>query len=115
MYTDFQFYSEVYKGKVSAEDFVQLEIRAASLINQYTFGRIEIATESVKYAVCELIDNLNNYNIQNETRLIKSEKVGDHSVTFADSSFVLNERTNATLQKQILFRWLPSYLLFRGV
>lgn len=113
MYATFDFYQNTYGGKVAEDDFKPLAARAGSLINYYTFGRIEEVTEEIKYAQCELIDNIKNFEAQ-EQKNIKSESVGSYSVTYADeakSATSLNKES----QRMIIYRWLPNNLIYRGL
>lgn len=110
MYIDYEYYSNVYGGKVKEEDFSRLEIKAAGILNYYTFNRIEEVTENIKMAMCELIDNINEYD-QKEGKEISSETVGSYSVSYSDKFKVSNKRK----QKSIIIKWLPSSLVYRGV
>lgn len=110
MYVDYIFYSTVYKGKVKEEDFTTLEIKASGVLNYYTFNRIKEVDDNIRFAICELVDNIQDYqNI--EGKEISSEKVGSYSVTYSDK----NKISNATKQKKIISKWISPDLLYRGM
>lgn len=110
MYVDYSFYEMEYGGKVPQEDFINLELKASGIINYYTFNRIEEVTENIKFAVCELIDNINEYE-DAEGKDIASESVGTYSVSYSDRFNI----SNVKKQKNIISKWIPSNLLYRGV
>lgn len=110
MYVDYVFYSTVYKGKAKEEDFTTLEIKASGILNYYTFNRIQEVTQNIKFAICELIDNIQDYE-EREGKEITSEKVGTYSVSYSDKNNISNIRE----QKNIINKWLPSELTYRGV
>lgn len=115
MYVDYSFYEMEYGGKVPQEDFINLEVKASGIINYYTFNRIEILTQGVKFAICELVDCLaDEYKKANEKE-IQSETVGSHSVTYAISkaSNIGNKSNNN--YRRILNKYLAhTNLLYRG-
>ena len=117
MRVDYNYYSNVYKGKVREEDFTSLEIKASGILNYYTFNRIEEVTENIKLAICELIDYIaEEERIRNEKE-IQSESVGTHSVTYAIAK---NRNKNSSVvkkeQKDIIYKYLAhTNLLYRGV
>lgn len=110
MYIDFDYYSNIYKGKVKEEDFTTLEIKASGILNYYTFNRIEEVTENIKLAVCELIDNIKEFE-DTEGKDITSETVGTYSVSYSDKFNI----SNVKKQKNIISKWIPTNLLYRGV
>lgn len=116
MYLDYDFYKTNWGGKVLEEDFTQLNIKATQIVNYYTFNRLknfEIIDDDVKYAICELIDEI--YRLQStDGKEIASEKVGTYSISYAvnnDSEKVIQDK-----QKNIVKKWLGhTGLLYRGV
>ena len=62
MYADFSFYTEAYYGKLSAEEFTRLSVKATAEINRITINRAATATgadlEAVKLAQCAVVDEL---------------------------------------------------------
>lgn len=61
-YAGYGFYSDTYKGTLSATAFDRLSVRATAEINRITFGRAKTATgddlEAVRLAECAVIDEL---------------------------------------------------------
>lgn len=111
MYVDYAYYSTVYQGPVKESGFSPLSIKASSLVDYYTFNRIEEADEKVKLAVCELIDYLDK-NKGKEDKEISSEKVGTYSVSYSDK----RSQSNSQKQKQIIKKYLGhTDLMYRGV
>lgn len=110
MYIDYNYYSTVYQGSVKEEDFPILEIKAAGLLNYYTFNRIEKVTENIKLTICELIDFIQE-DEKTEGREIESESVGSYSVKFQKQSVYAKSRK----QKKIINEYLGhTNLLYRG-
>lgn len=112
MYVDYIYYSQTYQGKVKEENFTPLSIKAQALVDYYTFNRIKNVTEKVRFAVCELVDVINQKEI-NDTKGIQSEKVGSYSVTYASTEEIKVQYNQDV--KRILYKYLPSELLFRGI
>lgn len=113
MYATFEFYANTYGGAIPESEFKPLAAKAASLINYYTFNRITTVTDEIKYAQCELIDNIKEFSQQDKQEKT-SQKVGSYSVTYAhDGSNP--ERRNAHSQRMIINRWLPPELVYRGL
>lgn len=112
MYVDYIYYSQTYQGKVKEENFTPLSIKAQALVDYYTFNRIKNVTEKVRFAVCELVDVINQKEI-NDTKGIQSEKVGSYSVTYASAEEIKAQYNQDV--KRILYKYLPSELLFRGI
>lgn len=110
MFLEYSFYSEIYKGKVKEEDFPTLEIKASGVLNYHTFNRISKATQNIKFAMCELIDLISKEE-KKDGKEISSEKVGTYSVSYSDK----NSKSLQNKQKDIIKRWLPPNLLYRGV
>lgn len=116
MYLDYDFYKTNWGNKVPEEDFTQLNIKATQIIDYYTFNRLknlEIIDDDVKYAICELIDDMHRLKATGGKE-IASEKVGTHSITYATSSN--SDDTVKKKQKDIVKKWLGhTGLMYRGV
>lgn len=112
MYVGYEYYKETYNGTVPMERFNNLEIRASNLIDYYTFNRLKDKEidNKVKFAVCELIDNL--YELDNfQGKDKESEKVGQYSVTYSK----VREEELEQEQKNIILKYLGhTGLLYRG-
>lgn len=112
MYVDFEYYSQAYKGKVAEVDFTPLSLKAQALVDYYTFRRITEITNNIKFAICELIDVMNEKELQ-DTKGIQSEKTGSYSITYTSQ----NETRKMFNQDivNVIYKWIPSDLLYRGV
>lgn len=90
MYVDYSFYNATYGGTVLESDFTKLNNQAQSKVDYFTFGRISkllSLPKSVQFAVCEIIDYLNQQGKYNSStsvndRRIASETIGSHSVSY---------------------------------
>lgn len=110
MFVDYDYYKTDYGGeKATEENFKRFEMQARTVLNYYTFDRIEEATEEVKMALCELIDKMIDYSA-NDGREIKSETVGSFSRTFKDNP--MSEM--ASYQKIIKLYLGHTGLMYRG-
>lgn len=108
---NYEFYKNVYYGKVSVEEFPKLLIKAMNIVKYYTFNRASDKDINVKYALCELIDYL--YKISKTAgKEIASETVSTHSVTYADKDNISSKKK----QKDIINKYLShTGLLYRGI
>lgn len=86
-YADMDFYVNSYHGKMSEADFLKYSEAASAYIDCVTFGRItpellsdEFTGDRIKRACCACAEVCRT---QQESGDILSEKVGEHSVTFA--------------------------------
>ena len=112
MYVDFEYYSQTYKGKVEEEDFLPLSLKAQALVDYYTFHRITVITQNIKFGICELIDVMDKKE-RNDTRNVLSEKTGSYSITYSSST----DNTKLFNQEivNVIYKWIPSSLLYRGI
>ncbi len=120
-YADYSFYQSNYlSGKTAVIDstvFSFFERKAENYIRQHTFNRISDSTvDSVKMCCCELTELYFNEDkeLQALSSGIKSEKVGEYSVSYDDKIAV----TNSYNQKKYacINEWLSNIgLLYCGV
>ena len=116
MYVDYEFYKDIWGGLVPENIFPRLEIQARSTMDYYTFNRlkgVKNISEDVKFAMCELIEYQNKLD-QQGGKEIASEKVGSHSITYADTG---KEGRDLVKRKQrdIVQKYLGhSGLMYRG-
>lgn len=128
MYVDFTYYSTVYGGTaILADSFIKYERRARRFIDDVTFNRLQddatLITDIVKECLCEIMEC--NYSIDQEEaetggKLISSETIDQHSVTYAVSDIEKNEvdksRINFAKFNNIARQYLGNTgLLYRGV
>lgn len=87
-YADWVFYSVTYGGtEISQTEFTRLMNQASAYIDAVTFGRaaeeedIDVITK-IKFAACAVAETLKKYD---EGGDIQSERVGNHTVTYAST------------------------------
>nr|WP_308743207.1 hypothetical protein [uncultured Anaerocolumna sp.] len=91
-------------------------MQATKTIDIPTFGRVDWNNpiDSAKMCACELAELIYRQDKDTRKENIQSEKVGGHSVTYADktvSEQTFNRKTNAIISK-----WLGNTnLLYRGL
>ena len=114
-YVDFLYYSDTYHGiAVAVEDFDRLALNASSRIDQLTFDRAApvIALEGdpaedtamidkIRMATCAVIDEIQKWNSIGEFGRIKSESVGQHSVTYMDDKSTFNDGTRSAAKQYL--------------
>lgn len=111
---DYNYYSTVYKGKLSEQEFTEFSRRATKLVEYYTFGRIKTINDihlmsEVKLTICEIIDSYNDDDGVIRKPGVKSYTEGKQSVTFSDKDELLS------YQKRIIRENLTNTgLLNRG-
>ena len=93
-YADYTFYTDVYKGDMSAEEFERWAAKADLQIDRLTTGRAASAPESMERALslccCAVADQLRTWHDQDSRTqygLVASETVDGYSVSY---------RTNGT-------------------
>lgn len=121
---DYQYYQNIYKGKVDEVEFDRLLIQANLIVENYTLKPDRLAElrddDNVKLALCEIIDNLKEHDKVDLSKYlagVSSESVKDHSKTFAkDSPLERVERSKRYKNIEIMQRYLTSTgLLYRGL
>lgn len=107
-YADYTFYTDVYKGDMSAEEFERWAAKADLQIDRFTRSRAACAPESMKRALslccCTVADQLRTWQEQDartQSGLVASESVDGYSVSY---------RTNGAGQAdRATERWLELY------
>ena len=127
-YVDFTYYSTSFGGTTIPEaNFIKLERKARVFIDDITFDRLKndatLIDDTVKECLCEIMEC--NYKLDQEEaetggKLISSETIDQHSVTYAVSDIEKNEvdktRINFTKFYTIARQYLSNTgLLYRGV
>lgn len=102
---------------VDSADFPKLLMQAQSIIDLYTFNRLNTMTdipEAVQNCCCELIELLQeNKERQSTSSGIASEKNNNYSVTY-ESSEALNHQLESN-KTMIVNKWLSNTgLMYRG-
>ena len=128
MYVDFTYYSTAYGGTaILADSFNKYERKARVFIDDVTFDRLKndatLIDDTVKECLCEIMEC--NYKLEQEEaetdgKLISSETIDQHSITYAVSDTEKNEidksRINFTKFYNIARQYLSNTgLLYRGV
>ena len=127
-YVDFTYYSTSFGGTTIPEaNFNKYERRSRVFIDDITFDRLKndntLIDDTVKECLCEIMEC--NYKLDQEEvetcgKLISSETIDQHSVTYAVSDIEKNEvdksRINFTKFYTIARQYLGNTgLLYRGV
>lgn len=88
-YADYTFYTDVYKGDMSAEEFERWAAKADLQIDRLTTGRAASAPESMERALslccCAVADQLRTWHDQDsrtQNGLVASETVDGYSVSY---------------------------------
>ena len=128
MYVDFIYYRDSFGGTTIPEaNFIKLERKARVFIDDVTFDRLKndatLIDDTVKECLCEIMEC--NYKLEQEEaetdgKLISSETIDQHSITYAVSDTEKNEidksRINFTKFYNIARQYLSNTgLLYRGV
>mgnify|MGYP001142462248 CR=1 FL=1 len=130
VYADYTYYSGVYMGTVSNNDFPRLAVRASSFLDYYTQNRAKNSAnlDAVKMCCCALVDkyaiieaaqalamkNLANAAANNAE--VKSETVGSYSRTMATGGESALSALNATDgAKNLLAATCNEYLAHTGL
>ena len=128
MYVTFEYYTSTFGGTTIPEaNFIKLERKARVFIDDVTFDRLKdnatLIDDTVKECLCEIMEC--NYKLEQEEaetggKLISSETIDQHSVTYAVSDIEKNEvdksRINFTKFYNIARQYLSNTgLLYRGV
>lgn len=88
MYADYTFYTVTYGGtEITSAEFTRLMNQASAYIDAVTFDRAAAeedvdAITKIKFAACAVAETLKKYD---EGGDIQSERVGNHTVTYAST------------------------------
>lgn len=114
MYADYDYYRTLYGGKLSDEEYTFAAARASEYLASVTHDRIteDILTgRAVKMCCCAMADLIQK---QEQRDGKTAEKVGDYSVSYADSS--TNQTARQKRRYELAYMYLSRYgLMFRGV
>ncbi len=121
-YTDYDFYSNTYKGNMSENDFNKLVIGASYEVRKNIFNRnIEGYEDEVQLATCSVADIL--YEIETlkskkatiiSGKELKSESVGPYTRTFNNIT-TTDIDVQISNQKEKIKEELRKYLLDTGL
>lgn len=126
-YTNYEFYTNTYKGNMPESDFDKLVIRASYEVQNAIMGRnITDYEDEVQLATCSVADIL--YKIEQieqnksklassakEDRVIASESVADLSKTFANATKMADLDLEISNLKTKIIEEIRMYLLHTGL
>ena len=119
MTVDYDFYRDVYGGKLSEEDFGRVLMRVEVFADNITYGRLSKAKDEdlkvpVGFCLSEMVEKLYNYESDlNGDGIKTSETVGPWSVTYSAAS--LPRSLMGYLQRIAESYLSGTYLLCRWV
>lgn len=127
MYVDFDYYSTEYGGTaIDTNSFKTYERKARVKLDEFTFDRLKndatLIDNTVKDCLCEMMEK--TFSLEQETaategKIISSESVDGHNVTYAISDSEKNEIDRSKVDKIKLYNVAKEYLgntglLYRG-
>jgi len=90
VYADYSYYGNTYLGTaIASSDFPRLALRASEQIDRLTYQRAAsdtTNTEAIKMATCAVADVYQAVEEGGGSGGIKSERIGDNSVSYGDNS-----------------------------
>lgn len=117
-YADYSYYKDEFHGNIVPEkSFERNALQASQYIDNVTFGRASTASEgtltAVKNACCALAEIYYSGTVSPRAASgVTSEKVGDHSVSYAAAE---NVSTQQKRLRSAVKLWLGATgLLYRG-
>lgn len=118
--TDYQYYSDTYKGSMTEDEFDRNILTASAYLNKITFGRIEAdisdLSEDIQHLACLCADEVKSLSEANvDGRKVASVSNDGYSVSFADSG---NTDIQSDIYSKIYYlarTYLPSEYLYAGV
>lgn len=128
MYVTYEYYTDTFGGTaISSESFNKYERKARVSLDNFTFDRIKndetLIDDNVKDCMCEMMEKA--YSIDQEEaatdgKIISSESVDGHSVSFAISDSQKNEIDQSRITKVKLYNIAKDYLgrtglMYRGI
>lgn len=127
-YIDYEYYKNSFGGTTIPETiFINYERKARTFIDNITFNRLQndntLITNTVKDCICEIMEcnfKLEQKETEADGKIIASETVDSHSVTYAISDVEKNEIDKSRINKIKYYNIAKEYLgntglLYRGV
>lgn len=117
MYVEFEFYKDIYKGKLADNsNFPFFELKASRYVERLTLRKTNKAIldkrfeNDIKICICELIDIYFEFDEEEkkgqaleqqltENKIVSSESVGNHSVSF--QKVASNSKSQLDKQKEL--------------
>lgn len=119
-YIDYEFYALEYHGDVIPDEqsFKKTVIEATAFVDSFIINKefVNIGDNLTKYrnAVCSVADEIYKQTTLDETPQKQSESVGNHSVSYSDSSKSYAERESIKYSK-VRTHLAGTGLLYRGL
>lgn len=95
-------------------DFKRLQLKYGSMIDYYTFGRIDYKSGAHKDNVEGCITEMITEHLNRKSKGVKSETVGDYSVTYQGVEDIENVLKEALIEN-IRKHFLHTGLMYRGL
>lgn len=117
-YADYAFYTEVYKGKLTKEEFDHNIIKASAYVRRITFGRADQCTDQkeVKCSACAVCDvyaeDTKKRSAHNGMNIV-SENNDGYAVSFAQEQMA--GETAESLLKRKAYETAETYLMPTGL
>lgn len=117
LYADYEYYTTIYKGSLSKEEFEKSIMKSSAYVRRITFGRADENKEldEVKLAacaVCDLIANDEKVRSKHSGRVVTSENTDGYSVSYESGG---NGETADDLLGRKIFDALELYLMPTGL
>lgn len=116
IYASYDFYKNEWKGSLEEAAFSSFVIKAMYEIDRMTFYRITETTDDVKFALCAVIDamqQIEKYTAEHIGK--KAERIGDQSVTYDENMREGSAEYHKTL-RSVAYPYLSNTgLLYRGL
>lgn len=125
MYVTFEYYTTTFGGStIPSDSFNTYERKARVFIDNITFDRLKkdstLITDTVKECLCEIMECNYKLDATSEEKIIASETVDTHSVSYAISDIEKNIVDRSQIGKVKFYNIAREYLsgtglLYRGV
>ncbi len=112
-YADYTYYTTTYLGSaIASGDYARLALRASAWIDRLTFQRtaaiVTAGTDTatialIKNATCAVAEEIQNTEANGGTDAIRSESIGQNSVSYADTSSKMNTAGETYMQTAALY------------
>lgn len=116
---NYDFYVDQYGGSLIPEaDFLRVSKKAKSMIDFYTFGRIDwgVASAAAKMCICDVAELLFSAEQLSQSGVVSSESVGAYKLSYDKSAEVELVKEPEKRAKAIVERYFAhTGLMYRGV
>lgn len=116
-YATYTYYTTTYLGaSIASADFARLALRASAVIDQLTFNRAATDTthtDALSMACCAIAEEIQRTEADGNADGIKSETIGQNSVTYTDTSIKTRTATEKYTYAAAIYLGSTG-LMFRG-